>query len=445
MLTRLFDLLPNDLDSSSIISNGIVLRLVMVAAAAFLLYGAGDISAAGSKKDDADLALVLISSVLFAYAFGMLVLAVAKIEVNYRNLLIIGAVLLGLFSFYYSTFAKNPRIYLTDVMALSDFSAHMLLKGHNPYSVRDRNVIRQANIATGGLAGMTTDTKGQVINHLMSYPAGNLLPYVGAVAIGVHDMRWIAALSVIGVVIVLWFAAPTALRPFVALPILVSPESVYIHPLAGVADAQWLLPLMCCAVALHAGRDNLAAAAFGWAAATKQQPWLMAPFLLIWIWQEARDRDDGRRLVCVARFASIAAGVFLLINLPFMIWQFPDWLSSMSYVFTAELPIAGSGLSALTVGGLANLSRAVYTALTLTSFVVLLVVYFRYYDTLKYALWIFPGIVFWFALRSYTSYLIYWPPLLLVSVFALWREQLLDEQSDSVTSLKLSEADLSVP
>ncbi len=439
MLPRPLTSLRDDADGIPTPATAIVTRAGLIIAGAALLYANGGLGAAGT--DHHDTAVILITFVSYAFALVLLLLAIVRTRFNYNHLCIFIAVLVTLSSFYYTTFARNPRVYLTDVIAFTHVSAQMVLHGHNPYSVRDRNVIRQANIDTGGVAGMTNDAHGNLTDHLLVYPAGHLLPYVAITAIGIHDMRWLPAMSILGIVVLLWLAAPPILRPLAALPLLASPESVFIHPFSGVTDATWLLPLTCSAIALYAGRYNLAAAAFGYAAATKQQPWLLAPFLLIWLWQESRELQPSERLRLLARFAGISTAVFVLVNLPFMIWQFPDWLSSVLYPFTANLPVMGSGLSMLDQGVL-SISKDAFTGISLIVFATLLVVYFRFYANLKHAMWIMPGIVFWFAHRSLTSYFVYWVPLLLVGVFAIWREQ--QSAPDELESLHVAEPALPV-
>ena len=54
---------------------------------------------------------------------------------------------------------------------------------------------------------------------------------------------------------------------------------------------------------------------------------------------------------------------------------------------------------------------------------VLIVNYYVYFDKLRYMLWIFPGIILWFSYRALTNYIIYWTPLMLVSVILWYRAE----------------------
>ncbi len=60
-----------------------------------------------------------------------------------------------------------------------------------------------------------------------------------------------------------------------------------------------------------------------------------------------------------------------------------------------------------------------FSVLVVAVSVVLVVNYYVYFDKLRYVLWIFPGIILWFSYRALTNYIIYWIPLMLVSII-LW-------------------------
>jgi uncharacterized membrane protein len=86
---------------------------------------------------------------------------------------------------------------------------------------------------------------------------------------------------------------------------------------------------------------------------------------------------------------------------------------------TEDLVILSQGLSLSTEVGLLPVGKAFYTVLVVAVALVLIVNYYVYFDKLRYMLWIFPGIILWFSYRALTNYIIYWTPLMLVSMI-LW-------------------------
>jgi uncharacterized membrane protein len=82
------------------------------------------------------------------------------------------------------------------------------------------------------------------------------------------------------------------------------------------------------------------------------------------------------------------------------------------------------GPSVLTQVGLVEVGRVFYTILAVGVLATLFVNYYAYFDRLKYMFWIFPGIILWFSFRALTNYVIYWLPLLLVSLILWYRDEL---------------------
>jgi uncharacterized membrane protein len=95
---------------------------------------------------------------------------------------------------------------------------------------------------------------------------------------------------------------------------------------------------------------------------------------------------------------------------------------------TEDLVIHSQGLSSLTEVGLLPVGKIFYTLLFASVFLVLVVNYYVYFDKLRFAFWIFPGIALWFSYRELTNYIIYWTPLMLVSMI-LWYKA---EQTNAV-------------
>jgi uncharacterized membrane protein len=125
------------------------------------------------------------------------------------------------------------------------------------------------------------------------------------------------------------------------------------------------------------------------------------------------------------KFALVAVGVFLAVNLPFMASAPGTWFKDVLTPIASDLVILSQGPSLFTQVGLNEVGRAFYTTLAVGVAIVLFVNYYVYFDKLRYVFWIFPGIVLWFSFRALTNYIIYWLPLMLLSLILWYRDELL--------------------
>ena len=57
----------------------------------------------------------------------------------------------------------------------------------------------------------------------------------------------------------------------------------------------WMLPLMLCVMTLNNRHYDQAALSFGLTVAIKQQPWLLIPFIAVWLWYESRELEPANR------------------------------------------------------------------------------------------------------------------------------------------------------
>jgi uncharacterized membrane protein len=125
--------------------------------------------------------------------------------------------------------------------------------------------------------------------------------------------------------------APTGSRFILALFLLSNPEAVS-RITNGDFDIWWVAFLIW-AWMLHERRWT-AGLLLGAACAIKQTAWFAAPFYLLWVW-----RRHG--LAEMARQGAIAAGAFVAINLPWIIWSPHAWLTSLLLPMTLPLEPVG--------------------------------------------------------------------------------------------------------
>lgn len=266
--------------------------------------------------------------------------------------------------------------YHNDAIALNECAAQQLLAGRDPYASLD---IFECYNARGIGADRTTPLQRGMFSEVTvyptdaqldaawaaraqggnvefvsrpSYPALSFLLLVPFVALGL-DTNYVYLLCLLVAMGLIVWRAKTGLRPFV-LTGLLGASCLMAFTVGGSADLLYALPL----VAAWLWRERIGGAlAFGAAAAIKQIAWFVAPFWLIAVYA-----TGGWR--AVVRQSAIAAAVFLVTDLPFMLWHPADWLTGVLTPVSEPMFPRGSGLVFLsTNGGLPLLGATAYLAM----------------------------------------------------------------------------------
>ncbi len=324
----------------------------------------------------------------------------------------------------------------TDNEMIGEYGAEALKHGYNPYAW---NFSDAARVYRDQGLSVTSFLDGSSQNRI-TYPALPTLTLIAFESIGFGGVREVNLVFNTLMLVLLFLGAPLLLRPVILLPVFVlrifMPNGV-----GGVQDIVWSTLLV--AMILAWKRPALRAVLFGLACAYRQQPWLVAPFLLIYLWNEPTDAGHTKsrrsqitvrkilrsprlvlndlRLIRVLYFTAISCGVFLLINLPFILWDLHAWFLGVFEPTYAAFGIYSYSLAALAQTNLIPLPRIFFSVLQLSSLFLMLLVFWRHPHTVGQAFWIFPGIFFFLFYRGLTNYWLYWlPPLLLAVVRSQW-------------------------
>jgi len=303
--------------------------------------------------------------------------------------------------------------YRTDVLAFSQYAAILVTRGLNPYVQDMTPALSMFAVQPSDLTPLSS---GSYLT-TFQYPSLHFLVFVPFVLAGLRDMRWVLVGFELTAMLLLYFKCPQNLRPMIILPLFAGADLMINFTASSVSDMLWVLPLLCTAFTLD--RKPVQSGIFyGIACAMKQPPWLLAPFILIYLFRTRRPGDQQmlRRLL---DFFGSAAGVFLVVNLPFAYSDPSAWLRNIVTPISSDLVILSQGPAVLSQVGLIQVGRIFYSMLAIGVLAVLIGNYYVYFDKLKYVVWIFPGIVLWFSFRALTSYVIYWMPLMLASLI-LW-------------------------
>jgi uncharacterized membrane protein len=407
--------------SVALIDNTFILRLVFLFSGQFAIYEGFQDWNRGRADLNPEVALLTLT----IYGVSLLMLALSLMPSNtvlkWKHLPLIPLIIATIVSVYVVAEIAYKGSYRTDVLAYSQYAAILFVKqGANPYVQDMTKALEMFRVQPGDL---TPSTSGNYLT-TFQYPALQFLVFVPFVWLGGSqaDMRWVLVAFEIGVMLAIYFGCPQNLRPMIILPLFAGSDLMINFTAASVTDMLWVLPLIFAAFTLR--KPMISGLFYGLSCAFKQIPWLLVPFLLVYMLQLDRGAASKVRVWRTLKFALIAVAVFLTVNLPFMVGAPLIWFGDVLTPIASDLVILSQGPSILTQVGLVEVGRAFYTILALGVAVVLFLNYCVYFDKLKYIFWIFPGIILWFSFRALTNYIIYWLPLLLVSLILWYKDEL---------------------
>ena len=312
----------------------------------------------------------------------------------------------------------STRALGTDEVALDQGAAIRLLHGINPYTADLSFALHQFGVSVG-----TVTLNGGIVS-TASYPPLSFLLYVPAVALlGVNSYASeLVNLACWGVAaMVLWRLTAARVRAwlplFFALP-------VFFGPVTGGNVDTLALPFVLVALfswdrygdpAERGVARWIGPVALGAACAVKQNPWLLVPFLTIGVALEARARRHDW-LRTAARYASTVGVVFLVLNLPFIVWNPGAWVSKLLLPVTGGLIPSGIGpVDLMRSYGIGGGNLALFTVAALCARAAALLLYVWRYASLKRLVPLLPLAALMVSSRSLTTYFAFSVPALAVA------------------------------
>ena len=257
-----------------------------------------------------------------------------------------------------------PPIFSNDGTSLDTNGAELLLQGRNPYS--DSSMLKVARqfqihadwttpLRQGEFAGrldypsytelqtvLDKDLKtgnAPEFESKISYPALSFLTLVPFTWFKDYNVLPVYFLSYLLLIAIAWKVARPELRPWVLL-LAMTNVPMWSSTYGGNLDIFYVL-LIVIAWLLRAHRWR-SALFLGLAIATKQIAWFFIPFYLIMTWRHYSLAESVRRL-------AIAGCVFLIFNLPFMLWNAQAWLAGVLAPVADPMFPVGLGLIELSV------------------------------------------------------------------------------------------------
>jgi len=319
-----------------------------------------------------------------------------------------------------ATLAVMPRAWVplaTDALLFTKYATVLTLDGANPYL---HSMQGATKMDVKSIQWMTAQIDGSYV-WSFSYPAGAFVAYLPAAALGV-EIRTVSVLAAGLAGLVLVRDSPPLLATGVPLALML-PRNLIVTAAGGLTDMVWVLPVLIAMRYWYQERWIVAAVAMGIACSIKQQPWIICPFLGVWLWKVS----DGMRVFArrAASCLSAGLGTFLLINLPWIVWDAEAWIAGFLTPVGSSAPLVkqGVGLALLSSSGVYALPGWWYTAAVGTVALLSLLAYAVYFERVRWAAWIFPMFILFFHSRSLLSYFTHFVPIGFYAVLAT-RDQL---------------------
>jgi len=313
-----------------------------------------------------------------------------------------------------------PPIYSNDGTSLDTNAAILLVEGRNPYT--DSNIIDVVRefpieaywttpLRVGQFANLliypsTADFRSVLDTDLkagsapefeskVSYPALSFLTLVPFIWLNIYNVLAFYLLCYAVLVAIAWKFARSELRPWIILLSLAN-VSMLVSVSSGNLD---VFNILLVAVAwLLRERGWWSAIFLGLAISSKQISWFFVPFYAIMIWRQYNIVESVRRL-------TIAGIVALLINLPFILWNFHAWAAGVMAPMADPMFPEGVGIIGLsTTPLLPFFPQMVYDVLELAAMLVALLWYWRICKERPEAAMVLAIIPLFFAWRSLSSY-----------------------------------------
>ncbi len=309
--------------------------------------------------------------------------------------------------------------YTTDSGAFNQVATRLLVAGHDPYT---SSMAPAARLLHPAFALWTYRVDGSHVLQV-SYPAGSFLLQAPLWILGVHHQLtdWVDLVAWLATAVLVFCLLPATLRWAGPLLLVVAG---YSGAFANGGTDALFLPFLVVAVWRWDRYPHRAAArlpawvgpvALGLACTVKQTPWFCVPFLVVGVALAAR-RAGGRPVAVGARYAATVGGAFLVVNLPFLLWNPGAWLRGVLLPFVDPLVPDGQGVVALALHGLTGgVVVGLLAAAGAAAYLALLAAFFWWEPRLRRAWLLLLPLVLYVPARSLANYLLDLAPAALVA------------------------------
>jgi len=393
------------------------LRILYLFSSGFLFYEGFQNWLRGKLETRPEVVILCIVTYVLALILLAVSLLSARLVRRFRVLPLIALLFVTVSSIYVIAEIQYKGVYRTDSMAFTHYASQLwVFPSWNPYG---SDLQKALEMFTVDIDYVTLKPNGDLVTNL-NYPALHFLLYTPFTYLGFNDMRWVTFIFEVATIIFLYWKSPEEFRPLILIPLFGGSDLAINFTAGCLGDFLWAFPLT--VTVFYLGSPLVAGVTYGLASAVKQEPWILLPFLLTWIWMSS-EKNKRIQVTAVAIFLASAASAFLLPNIFFMLKNPQDWFADVTTPLSGDLIVIGQGLSTLTQKGLIPLPRSFYFTLAVAVFVLLLVSYNLYFTDLKHSLWALPGVIMWASPRGLQNYFVYLIPVCLAAIIVLYRER----------------------
>lgn len=375
-----------------------------------------------------NLAALITALLMYASAFVLIIDGLSFPPLPRRAKQLMGAMVVISFVLFVVMSFSNVQRFGTDGILFNQYAIDLLLSGENPYA---QSMEPAFNMYGLDERWVTLTADGNFVRSF-SYPALSFVIYIPLLLVGVQDINVTTMLFLLAVLFFLIREAPSWLRGLPVLILFIDPNTT-LFSYGGVFDIVWVLFLLFSIKYFLKGKHIVSGIFLGLAFSVKQTPWLIAPFLAVWIYKTYPPKRKGRRMIEVfrenlykeSRFFIPVSFTFLLINAPFMYWNFGAWLDSVLTPLSGRsyLIMQGSGLASLVQGGHASLPYTFFQFALISTLITLLLLYWLNFERIKHIGWVAPMLIFFFHYRSLQNYFIFFIPVALYLLIEIGRER----------------------
>ena len=342
--------------------------------------------------------LVLAAGLIVFGLFNLISGLTKGLTLSRVNKLSLAGHFVAILSFYVVLSRFLQVSYTTDTIVGTYMGVLRVLQFQSPYGFSIKPLLDQFGFSP---SLYTPGVDGSYDFHL-AYPSLSFLSVLPFYLVGLHDLRDSVFIFHVMSILLLFGLAPARLKS-----VTLAPFSLFSIVIAGSwTDSVWAFFLVLTAV-LWYRHPKASWASLGLAIAVKQIAVVIAPFLMIRLWNE----KSGSRMRTLGSNTLLMLGAFFLPNLPFILASPASWWADIVAPYlpnaTPQVP-GGIGLSSFLLDLGIALPSSFFLVLMLGSASVLLYVYARNYRGLNSMVFAFPILLFFFYYRSFPNYMAYW-------------------------------------
>lgn len=345
--------------------------------------------------------LLLSLSAVAVSIFGIYMLAKFTSTMRSHSLwvvVIIGILVIAVASYAIMYSFRSVNWNGIDELAYNYYASYVFAHGHNPYTASMQPILQQRNIFP------TVQLDG-TFEYAYDYPALSFLPYLFMPALGISNFfSFIIILITLTVFVAYFIYRKSGYSKLALIPIGVWLAITY--TLVGTANQYIAVSVLFLVAYVERKRPVLSGILVGLSASIIQLAWFAIPFFLVLAYREY----GGKHMLKCIGFAVLA---FLLVNGYFMIISPRAFFANVFAVFgLSKLVVFGPNIMQLLIS-----YYPVYSwysaALSITTILSLLVLFYLYTDTLKPLIAVAPIMIFFLAWRNISIYGIPFIPLII--------------------------------